>query len=244
MLTHLQYTDHESMSDNAANIILQAIRDNPDLVICMASGHTPALTCDILVSKIRSQGVDTSKITFIGLDEWVGLPDTNPGSCRYFFEHKLFTPLKLQASQTHLFNGMAQDLDRELEIMDEAITSRCIDLMIVGIGMNGHIGFNEPGTPFNSSCHVADLHPITTSVGQKYFTESTPLSKGITVGLGHLMNVGHLILMASGTSKAEVVQKALEGPIDPIFPASIIQLHDSVTVITDRDASSALGKAS
>lgn len=224
------------MSESAANAIIQAIKDKPALVLCMASGHTPALTCDILVSKIKSQGLDVSGLTFIGLDEWVGLPATNPGSCRYFFETRLFTPLQLRPSQTYLFNGMAVELDQELKLMDEVITSKGIDLMIVGIGMNGHIGFNEPGMPFNSFCHVADLHPITTSVGQKYFTEATPLSKGITVGLGHLMNAGHLILLASGSGKSDVIRQAMEGPIDPIFPASIIQQHDHVTVITDREA--------
>jgi glucosamine-6-phosphate isomerase len=243
MISHLQFPDYESMSDNTADIIADAIQANPALVLCMASGHTPARTCDLLVAKIIVQGIECSNLTFIGLDEWVGLPGNNEGSCRYFFQHKIFRPLQVDPSQYYLFDGMADDLESELRKMNELILKHDIDLMVVGIGMNGHIGFNEPGTPFTSLCHVADLDEMTTSVGQKYFKDETKLSRGITVGLGHLMNAKHLVLIANGVTKAAVIQRALEGPIDPLFPASIIQKHENVTVITDFDAASLLGKS-
>lgn len=243
MLSHLQFPDHEMMSANTADIIADTIKADPSLVLCMASGHTPARTCELLVEKILNQGIDHSRLSFIGLDEWVGLPGNNEGSCRYFFEHKIFSPLQMDPSQYHLFDALSNDLETELRKMDQLILKKGIDLMVVGIGMNGHIGFNEPGTPFTSLCHVADLDEITTSVGQKYFKEVTTLSRGITVGLGHLMNARHLILIANGARKAGVVQRALEGPVDPSFPASIVQRHENVTIITDFEAASLLGKS-
>jgi galactosamine-6-phosphate isomerase len=223
MLSHLQFPDYEMMSANTADIIADAIKADPSLVLCMASGHTPARTCELMVDKVLNQGIDHSRLSFIGLDEWVGLPGNNEGSCRYFFEHKIFRPLQMNPSQFHLFDALSNDLESELRKMDQLILKKGIDLMVVGIGMNGHIGFNEPGTPFTSLCHVADLDETTTSVGQKYFKEKTTLSRGITVGLGHLMNARHLILIANGVRKAGVVQRALEGPVDPSFPASIVQ---------------------
>jgi 6-phosphogluconolactonase/glucosamine-6-phosphate isomerase/deaminase len=171
------------------------------------------------------------------------MPGDNEGSCRYFFEHKLFRPLKLDPYQCHLFDAQAGDLDIELKKMDALILNKGIDLMVVGIGLNGHIGFNEPGTPFDSPCHIATLDEVTTSVGQKYFTVETPLSKGITVGLRHLMSAKHLILIANGSKKAEVIQKALAGPVSPAFPASIVQEHPNAIVITDFEAASLLGEA-
>jgi galactosamine-6-phosphate isomerase len=192
MLSHLQFPDYESMSAYTADIIADEIRVNPFLVLCMASGHTPARTCELLVAKILVEGIECSSITFIGLDEWAGLPGSNEGSCRYFFEHKIFRPLRLDSHQCHLFDALSGDLENELKKMDSVIQYRGIDLMVVGIGMNGHIGFNEPGTSFSCLCHVADLDEVTTVVGQKYFTQNTPLSKGITVGLRHLMNAKHL----------------------------------------------------
>jgi 6-phosphogluconolactonase/glucosamine-6-phosphate isomerase/deaminase len=159
-------------------------------------------------------------------------PD-NTGSCQYFFNEKLIKPLGLQPEQVYMFDALAADLDKECTKMDAVINAHGIDLMVVGIGVNGHIGFNEPGTPVDMLCHVATLEPTTVQVGQKYFTEATPLGKGITVGLGHLMRAKRLVLIANGAHKKDVVQQARYGPVDPMFPASIIQVHPHVMVITD-----------
>lgn len=128
--------------------------------------------------------------------------------------------------------------------MDEHIAAKGgIDLMIVGIGMNGHIGFNEPGTSFSSLSHVAELEEITKSVGQKkYFDEPVELSKGITIGLGHLMNTKKVLLIANGVKKAEVIQKTVVGPVTESFPASIMQQHKDGYVLIDEEAGSLLKK--
>ena len=234
----IRFKNYEELSGYMASIIVNSIKNKPTLVLCMASGSTPALTCDMLVQELKKEGVDHSKFTFLGLDEWIGMPPKNTGSCDYFFRTKIFEPLQLGPSQCHLFNGMANDLQNECLEMDKLINDKGgIDIMIVGIGMNGHIGFNEPGTPFNSLSHVAELEEITRSVGQKYFDGPVMLTKGITIGLGHLMNAKKVFLLANGANKTEVIKKTIEGPITESFPASIMQQHaDGVVIIDDTAA--------
>lgn len=230
--------NYEELSGYTAGIVVDALKNNPSLVVCMASGSTPVLTCDILVKKMKEEKVDYSSFTFIGLDEWVGLAPTNTGSCHYFFQTKLFEPLQLNFSQYHLFNAQSNNLQQECTKMDEFIKAKGgIDIMIVGIGMNGHIGFNEPGTSFTSLSHVAELEDITKEVGRKkYFNEPVVLEKGITIGLGHLMNAKKVILIANGTKKKEVIRKTVEGRITEIFPASIMQQHKNGIVVIDEEA--------
>ena len=237
------FKDYVELSEFAAGEIINAIKNNPSLTLCMASGHTPALTAELLVKKLLEENVDYSGITFLGLDEWVGLSSASEGSCHYFFKTKLFEPLQLKPSQYFLFNSLAGDLKSECAKMDIVIAERGgIDLMIVGIGMNGHIGFNEPGTPFNSLCHVTELDETTKSVGQKYFKEETVLHQGITIGLGHLLRAKKVFLQANGMRKAEVIKKTVEGEVSESFPASIMQQHSNGFVLIDEEADSLLTK--
>ena len=242
-MTVLRFKNYQEQSAYAAIEIANAVKDNPSMVLCMASGHTPALTAELLVKKLREERIDYSQMTFLGLDEWVGLLPANAGSCHYFFKTKLFEPLQLNASQYFLFNAMADDLEAECKKMDAVIADKGgIDVMLVGIGMNGHIGFNEPGTPFNIYCHVAELDDTTKTVGQKYFKEKTALHQGITVGLGHLMNAKKVFLKANGKRKAEVIKKTVEGEVNENFPASIMRKHANGFVILDDEAASLLSK--
>ncbi|MBN8673860.1 MAG: glucosamine-6-phosphate deaminase [Chitinophagales bacterium] len=239
----LSFSDYHNLSDFAASQIAFAIKNNPSLTLCMASGHTPSLTCDLLVKKLKEENIDYSSLHFLGLDEWAGLPPANEGSCHYFFQTKLFGPLQLDASQYFLFDAMADDLVNECNKMDEHIKKiGGIDMMLVGIGMNGHIGFNEPGTPFNSFCHVARLDETTKTVGQKYFTEKMELTKGITIGLRHLLAAKKALLQANGIKKATVIQQAVEGLVTETFPASIMQQHTNGFILVDEEAGSFLNK--
>lgn len=237
----LRFSNYEELSAYAADEIANAIKEKPNLVFCMASGHTPALTAELLTKKLLDEKTDYSQITFIGLDEWVGLSPENEGSCYYFFKNKILEPLQLQPGQYFFFDAMAKDLEAECKKMDDLIEKHGgIDIMLVGIGMNGHIGFNEPGTPFNIQCHVIELDETTKTVGQKYFKEKTELHKGITIGLGHLMNTKKVFLKADGKRKAEVIKKTIEGEITESFPASIMQQHANGFVIVDEEAASLL----
>lgn len=235
--------NYEAISEYTADVIVKAVKENPRLVLSMASGSSPALACELMVKKLKEEKVDYSQLTFIGLDEWACLSPANIGSCHYFFQTKIFQPLDLSPAQYHLFDAQA-DLAQECEKMDKLIAAKGgIDLMVVGIGMNGHIGFNEPGTSFQSLCHVAALEEITKSIGQqKYFNSPVALDRGITIGLGHLMNSRKVILMANGNKKAEVIQQAVEGALTENFPAGIMQQHPNGFMVIDEEAAHLLKK--
>ncbi len=235
------YPDYETLSAAVAQIMCDNIRQKPTAVICLASGHTPLLPCRLFVQKANDEHLHISEATFLGLDEWVGVPPENEGSCHYFLYNTVFNPLGLQAGQIHVFNGMAEDLSIECETMDDVIENNGgIDLMIVGIGMNGHIGFNEPGVPFNHLSHVIELDKTTIEVGQKYFPAATTLTKGITIGLQHLMNANKVLLIANGEKKAAIIQQTIESEVSNQIPATIMQTHKNGIIMIDAAASSLL----
>ncbi len=229
--------DHETLSQQAAGRIVGQVRAQPASVICCASGDTPRRMCRIVADEIARQHVDFGRVALIGLDEWLGIDPSNEGSCHYFFRNEVLHPWKLREDQIHLFDAFAHDPLVECRKMDQLIRERGgLDLMIVGIGMNGHIGFNEPGQPFDLYSHVADLDKTTRSVGQKYFKEKTVLTQGITLGLQHLLEAKEVILMASGSAKVDVVARALTGPVTEQMPASVLRRHANATVMLDKEA--------
>ncbi|MBL7730101.1 MAG: glucosamine-6-phosphate deaminase [Chitinophagaceae bacterium] len=235
------FTDYESLSGFVADEMNNQLLAKPNAVICVASGNSPKRCCELFTEKVKNNGTDISQFFFVGLDEWGGLGPATPGSCHYDFITRLFEPLQLPSSQYHVFNGLADDLQQECVLMDKIIAEKNgIDLMIVGIGMNGHIGFNEPGVDLNLLSHVIDLDETTKTVGQKYFTEKMELRKGITLGLGHLLNAKKVLLMANGSAKAEVIKKAAEGEVSSSFPASIMQQHPNGWLVVDEAAASLL----
>ncbi len=233
------YKDYETLSENTAEIIVSLVNKKPDAVLCFASGDTPIGTYKCLVKKHLEKKVDFSQCTFIGLDEWLGVPPDNPGSCNYFHIQNFLKPLKISPDRTRLFDAMTADPHQECKAMDEFIfKSKGIDLMLVGTGMNGHVGFNEPGISQELYSHVIDLDTTTISVGQKYFSEPIALKKGITLGLKHLLEARAVILIASGLKKANIIQLAFQHPPTPSLPASILQLHPHSQVLLDEDAAS------
>jgi galactosamine-6-phosphate isomerase len=237
----LIYKDYASLSAFAANEVIRLIKEKPAAVICLASGDSPKLTCELFTQKAKEEKLDTSQFFFLGLDEWVGLaPDTH-GSCHNDFKKRIFEPLNISPSQYHLFNGLSNDLKNECTEMDRIIQQKGdIDLMIVGIGMNGHIGFNEPGVDFKLLSHVIDLDATTISVGQKYFKQAVLLQKGVTLGLAHLMNAKKVFLVANGKRKADVIKKAVQEKVSEQFPASIMQQHPNGFILVDEEAGSLL----
>ena len=195
------------------------------------------MTCEFFTDKIKRGDADGSQFHFAGLDEWLGVQPSTPGSCYNDFRERLFEPLGMDSSRYHLFDGMSDDPDAECRKMDDYIKANSgIDLMIVGIGMNGHIGFNEPGCDFNAWSHVADLEETTSTVGQKYFQSPTKLDKGITIGFGHLRASKKVILIASGNAKASIVYKSFKEPVTSTVPASIMQELPNGLVMLDAEA--------
>lgn len=235
------FIDNDALSDYLAEQMIELILSKPNALICFASGNSPRNTAACFVQKVKQRKIDLSAFHFIGLDEWVGVPSNLSGSCHNDFKNWLFKPLGIQDTQYHLFNGMSSNLKEECSKMDTYIESQGgIDLMVVGIGMNGHIGFNEPGSNFDAKSHVVPLDEITSSVGQKYFSQPMKLEYGITLGFHHLLSTQKVYLIANGTAKAEVIQKAVEGEVGTAFPASVMQLHKNGYILVDEAAASLL----
>lgn len=235
------FEDNDALSREAASEIVNTIQQKSNAVICLASGSTPILTYKYVVEIIQRDKIDIADVTFIGLDEWLGIPPDNEGSCHYFFQQHLFQHLRFSASNIYMFRAMAERPISECERMDKVIRHlNGIDLMLVGIGMNGHIGFNEPGVPFNKYSHIVDLDETTVSVGQKYFKEATVLKQGITLGLQHLMETGKVLLLANGEKKALIIKQTIEGEISNKVPASIMRQHPNGIIMLDKEAASLL----
>lgn len=229
------------MSRTAAGLVVQQVGRKPNSLICFPSGESPAGMLGYLVEDARTGKVDFSRCKFVGLDEWVGLGPDDDGSCTQFLNQHFFSPLGIRPPQVHFFDAKAADLDAACREMDEFVQKNGpLDLMIVGIGMNGHIGLNEPGTDFNLYSHHAPLDPVTINVGQKYFKQETSLTGGITLGLKHFREAKTPVLLASGAKKAEIIAKALKGPVSEQLPASILQTLPSAIVYLDAAAAAGL----
>ncbi len=232
-----KFPDYNTLSQRTAEQMAAVINRKPDALICVASGDTPTETYRRFVALVQAGKVDSSRCSFVGLDEWVGFGPEDVGSCSHSLYRDLFTPLNLRPDQIYVFNAKSTDLQAECARIDAVIRKwGGLDLLLVGMGMNGHIALNEPGTPFNLGCHVAELAESTKTVGQKYFDQETQLTKGITTGLRHLAEARAVILIVSGEKKAPMLRQALTGPITEEVPASIVQTRTDACVWVDEDA--------
>ena len=236
-----RYKSYEHMSQAVANLVVQQVQRKPDSLICFPSGESPTAMLRILVKLAEDGKVDFNHAHFVALDEWVGLDKNNAGSCSYYLNEHFFSQVDLSPTQIRFFDATAPDLDRECQKMNDYISRLGgLDIMIVGIGMNGHIGLNEPGAIFKAYANHSALDPVTVDVAQKYFKQQPHLSKGITLGLGHLAEAKTPVLMASGEKKADIIARALNGPVSSSVPASIFQTLPNAQVFLDEDAAAKL----
>ncbi|HNT49257.1 MAG TPA: glucosamine-6-phosphate deaminase [Cyclobacteriaceae bacterium] len=238
---HLKiYPDYETLSAHTANLIISYINQKQDALVCIASGHTPIGVFRQIKIAIDQNNVDLSRCTFLSLDEWLGIDPSDSGSCLSMLQRDCFEPLQVKPEQVQFFNVNA-DLTKECNRINELIATRGgLDIMLVGVGTNGHIGMNEPGTSFDSVAHVGELADETKTVGQKYFATKTKLSKGITLGLNHLRQAKLPIIMANGSRKAAILSKALTGNATPQIPVSVVHLIPHAYVMLDQEAASLL----
>jgi len=239
------YPTKDAMSRAAADLVVSQIQQKPDSILCFPSGESPLTVLEYLVRYGNENRVDFDQCRFVGLDEWIGMNEKDEGSCKHFMYSRFFKPLKIREEQIFFFDGMAEDLERECRRMDQYIEENGpIDLMMVGLGMNGHIGLNEPGTDFSLYSHLAELDPVTVKVAQKYFEKSTELSGGITLGLQHFMEAKVTVLIVSGEKKSEILADVLERPISNEIPGTIVRSHTNAYVFVDEDAASKLDRSS
>ncbi len=233
----LVYKTYEQLSEAVAYKMVKLIIKKPNAVFCLASGSSPQLAYQYFTEKLINKKINYSNCTFIALDEWVGIPPTDSGSCHYFLQENIVKPLNIASDKIHYFDGLSKNLELECIKIDTIIEqNNGLDIIIVGIGLNGHIGFNEPGVSPDKKCHVIDLEDITINVGQKYFDQPTQLSQGITIGLQHFMEANEAILIANGLKKAEIIFKTLNAEINMQIPSTIIRKHRNASVMIDLDA--------
>jgi galactosamine-6-phosphate isomerase len=228
---------YQALSSRAAEDVIQLMRSRNNPLLCAASGDTPAGLYKEIVDKVNKTELDISNWSFVGLDEWVGMNETDEGSCRFNLNEQLFDPLKITRNKISFFDGRANDLDKESEDVESFIQKyEGIDVAILGLGMNGHIGMNEPGTSPALRSHVTALDPVTQKVGQKYFKKEQQLKEGITLGIATLLESKHIILLVSGSHKAQIVKKMLEDEITEELPGSLLRNHPSFKVYLDKNA--------
>ena len=224
---------YEKLSRDAANIISAQVILKPDSVLGLATGSSPLGTYKQLIKWYEKGDIDFSNVTSVNLDEYVGLDGTNNQSYRYFMNKNFFEHINIDINNTFVPNGCAVDLAGEGKRYDRHIAELGgIDLQLLGIGLDGHIGFNEPDKYFVKSTHVVDLHESTIKANSRFFANIDEVpKKAITMGMVSIMQAKKILLIASGKNKRDILEKAFYGPITPEIPASILQLHPDITVI-------------
>lgn len=233
--------DYLDMSRKAANIVSAQVIMKPDCVLGLATGSTPIGLYKQLVEWYQKGDLDFSEVRTVNLDEYKGLTRDNDQSYYYFMHENLFDHVNLPVESTHLPNGMEMDSEKECKRYSALIKSMGgIDLQLLGIGHNGHIGFNEPDEQFAAQTHCVDLTEMTIEANKRFFASADEVPKqAFTMGIGTIMRAKKILMIVSGADKAEILKKSLYGPVTPQVPASILQFHPDVTVIADEAALSA-----
>ena len=224
---------YAELSKKAANIIAAQIISKDDCVLGLATGSSPIGTYDNLVKMYEAGDLDFSAVTSVNLDEYVGLDGESDQSYRWFMNHHLFDRVNIDKSKTCVPGGKVSDLEAEATAYDERIKALGgIDLQLLGIGLDGHIGFNEPDSCFTGETHVVKLHPSTIEANARFFSDISEVpTEAITMGMAAIMQAKKVLLIANGRKKKEILEKAFFGPITPEVPASILQLHPDLTVV-------------
>lgn len=229
----IKATTYQDMSRKAANIISAQVILHPHSVLGLATGSSPIGTYDQLVEWYHKGDLDFSEVTTINLDEYCGLGPENEQSYRYFMNHHLFDHVNIDKSRTHVLNGLAADPAAECARYDELIQSvGGIDLQLLGLGHDGHIGFNEPSVAFEKTTHCVTLDQRTIEANARFFASADEVPKqAITMGIKSIMQAKKILLIVSGKDKREILHQSLYGPVTPQIPASILQLHPNLTVV-------------
>lgn len=234
--------DYQELSKEGARQVADLVRKKPDCVLGFATGSTPLGTYAELIRMHKEEGLDFSKVVTFNLDEYVGLPPTHEESYTRFMWDNLFSHINVDPRYVHVPNGVAKDVDQQCEWYESRIKEfGGIDLQILGIGANGHIAFNEPGSSLGSRTRIKTLKESTRRDNARFFDSMDEVPKyAITMGVGTIMEAHGLLLMASGPEKADAVAATAEGPITARYPATIVQMHRFATILVDRQAAAKL----
>jgi glucosamine-6-phosphate deaminase len=235
----------EAATDLVARVIASELRSNPCLVIGLATGRTMEAVYARLVKMHREEGLDFSACRTFNLDEYVGLPGSHRNSYRHYMNHNLFLNVNVDLANTHLPEGAAADIEAECQRYEKLI-ARCggIDLQLLGIGLAGHLGFNEPVSSLRSRTRIKVLSPVTRAQNEALFTPPDEMPRrAITMGVGTILDARRCLLLATGGDKADIVARAIEGPVTSMISATALQFHPYCTVVLDETAASRLQEA-
>lgn len=234
--------DYDEMSMKAYEAMKKVLTEKPDATLGLATGSTPVGLYKLMIADYEAGKISYKDMTSINLDEYVGLPVTHPESYRAFMNRNLFDHIDIKKENTHVPDGLNPDLAAAADAYTAYIAAHPADVQILGIGSNGHIAFNEPGTPFDSHTHVVTLKEGTRKDNARFFDndiDKVP-THAVTMGLKDIMSAKFIILLANGSGKANAVKEMIKGPVSENCPASILQTHPNVLVVTDEAAASYL----
>ena len=234
--------NYDAMSRVAADIVEHQIKAEPQALISFPGGDTPVGMLEVFCSKVNRGEIDPAELKFVQLDDWVGIGPDDAGSCSNFIREKLLKKMSKPFADAFLFDGSQSDIDAQLEEQDAFIDRYGpISVEVLGIGMNGHLGFNEDGVDFSLRSHRTPLSATTKSVQRKYFSgQDLPLTEGITLGIAQIMESKTVIVIANGKKKAEIVAEAILGPVTNRVPASVLQEHPNCIYLLDDEVASLL----
>ncbi len=236
--------NYEEASAKAANVMLEIVKNNPAANLGLATGSTPIKMYELMVEDHEKNGTSYKDVKSYNLDEYYGLENTHPQSYYYFMQKHLFSKIDIKPENVHVPSG-AGDIQISCDEYNKMLDENSIDIQLLGIGSNGHIGFNEPGTSFDAVTHVVDLKQSTIEDNARLFfdgkIDDVP-KQAISMGISNIMNAKRVLLLAFGKGKAEAVKGMIEGPVTEELPASVLQNHKDVTVILDKEAASLLTK--
>jgi len=231
--------NYEELSKYGASIIAKEIKSNPNTVLGLATGSTPIGAYRELVRMYREEALDFSSVSTFNLDEYYGLAPNHEQSYAYFMKNNLFHHVNIELKNTHIPNGIAENILEECQKYDDLIEEKGgIDLQLLGIGANGHIGFNEPSEELLIGTHFVDLAENTMKANSRFFNSIEEVPKqAVTMGIGSIMKAKKILLLACGENKAEIISKIINGKCSTRIPASILQVHPHVTIVVDREIS-------
>ena len=233
--------NYEEMSKKAAEILIGIVKENPNAVLGLATGSSPIGAYQNMIKDHKENGTSYKGVRTVNLDEYVGLTADHDQSYAYFMRDNLFNHVDIDLKNTNVPCGAAKDLQKECDSYNALLEEYKQDVQLLGIGSNGHIGFNEPGTPIDSVTHLVDLTENTIKDNSRLFASIDEVPRqALSMGIKNIMNAKSVVLVASGKNKAKAVYGMVKGEVTPEVPASILQLHPFVTLVCDKDAASLL----
>lgn len=231
------FPTYQKLCHQITEEIVQLIREKPKALLCIAAGHTSLGVFSQLLQRVQAENLDLSQLSFVSMDEWIDMNDQTPGSCGDFLRQNFLDHTEIEPRNICLFDGTAADTEQECKRVNQFIQQRGgLDYLVLGLGMNGHLALNEPGSSFSSRCRVVALDSVTQKVGQKYFSATAQLKGGITLGIADFLQSRRAVLMVSGQEKQSILQQVLGQEPSERLPATAIKIHPNSALYVDQAA--------